>query len=213
MPHYAVRITHSYDVCKRLVAQWALKSQALAVYEHLGEKTGKVHIHLALYSTSVDKKQLRNIAASCGVNVKGNENCSFKEWDGKDLYIIYMTKGSLDPKYLLNYSQDDSDVWKAQWVAPKEYIKETCWMKLYAEFAPTCVITPFDGPEWVDSKATYSPRELHSQRNFPIIYAAAFRFVKSKLHVHCPQYKSFMDCCVRTHCWNHHVTIPKDYKV
>ena len=41
MPHYAVRITHSYEVAKPIVHLWAMKWKILA-YEHLGERTGKI---------------------------------------------------------------------------------------------------------------------------------------------------------------------------
>ena len=42
MPHYAVRITHSYEVAKPIVHLWAGEMKILA-YEHLGERTGKLH--------------------------------------------------------------------------------------------------------------------------------------------------------------------------
>ena len=58
MPHYAVRITHSYEVAKPIVHLWAMKCEKILAYEHLGERTGKIHIHLLLVNTSVDKKAI-----------------------------------------------------------------------------------------------------------------------------------------------------------
>ena len=54
MPHYAVRITHSYEVAKPIVHLWAMKCEKILAYEHLGERTGKIHIHLLLVNTSVE---------------------------------------------------------------------------------------------------------------------------------------------------------------
>ena len=193
MPHYAVRITHSYEVCSRVVGLWALKSDRVAVFEHSGERTGKTHIHLALYGTSIDKKQLRNIAAAAGLDVKGNENCSFKPWDGRpDNYCYYMTKGTINASYIKYYTTTDVDEWKTRWVKPREYIKETSWMKLYEEFSEEghCIIHDDD-----DDKVN-------------TLIAHAKRFVMSKLHVWCPQYGTYMNCCVRTYAWKHHISLP-----
>ena len=88
MPHYAVRITHSYEVAKPIVHLWAMKCEKILAYEHLGERTGKIHIHLLLVNTSVDK-QLRNIAATTKIPVSGNEWMSFKSQTWADIYYIY----------------------------------------------------------------------------------------------------------------------------
>ena len=212
MPHYAIRVTHSYDVMQRVVAAWAMKCSKMVVYEHIGGKTEKIHIHLAIYNTNVSKKQLRNIGIGLGLQLKGNEWMSCKEWDGMPAdYCHYMTKGQLDPSYVLGYSQEETDDWKSKFVPHSEYVKETTWTKLYKDFAPTCPIKPFDGPEWIDSKSTYSPREMHSNENFPKIDRAARKFVKNIFPVWCPAWSSYLQCCVRTHCWNNGITIPKDW--
>lgn len=198
MPHYAVRITHSYEACQRVVGLWALRSDRIAVFEHEGEKTGKTHIHLALFGTSVDKKQLRNIAAATGLNVKGNENCSFKEWDGKpDNYMYYMTKGKYDASYIKWYTIDDVNEWKRLWVPPKDYETQNHWQKLYYEFSETghCVMDP-DDPD-----------------AFNTLHYLAHRFVKYKLKNRCPQWKSYMNCVVMSYADDHpQITVPKDYR-
>jgi len=126
MPHYAVRITHSYEHCKRVIGLWALRCQKMIVYEHEGEKTNKVHIHVALFNTSIDKKQLRNVAASTGLPCKGNENMAFtkKDWDLDPIYITYMTKGKHDPKYNKGYSDEEVSTFRNNWVEPAVYQKK-----------------------------------------------------------------------------------------
>jgi len=124
MPDYAVRLTHSYETARVVVGLWAMRCHKMIVYEHLGTKTGKVHIHLGLLGTNVDKKQLRNIASSTGLPVSGNEWCSFKVWDKKDDYITYMSKGQLDAKYIKGYEQVELEACKSRWVEPHAYVKE-----------------------------------------------------------------------------------------
>lgn len=136
MPNYAVRITHPYFVAQRIVAVWATKCVKMAVFSHIGEKTEKPHIHLALEGTSVDKKQLRNLASATGISVKGNEYMSFKDLDaeGGQTYYVYMTKGVHSADYLLGWSVDDVEAWKKLWVPPAEHKKRNPWVELGEKF-------------------------------------------------------------------------------
>ena len=88
MPHYAVRITHSYEVAKPIVHLWAMKCEKILAYEHLGERTGKIHIHLLLVNTSVDK-QLRNIAATTKISIRQRMDVVQSRRLGADIYYIY----------------------------------------------------------------------------------------------------------------------------
>lgn len=125
MPHYAVRITHSYEIAKPIVHLWAMRCDKLLAYEHLGERTGKIHIHLLLVNTSVDKKQLRNIAATTKIPVSGNEWMSFKVADLDPTYIRYMSKGEIDPSYNKGYEAHELDAIKQTWVNQKGAVKLT----------------------------------------------------------------------------------------
>jgi len=126
MPHYAVRITHSYEDCARAIGVWALRCDKIIVYEHQGDKTNKVHIHAALYNTNIDKKQLRNVAAETGLPCKGNENMAFtkRDWDLDPIYITYMTKGKHDPKYNKGYSSEEVLTFRNNWKEPTLYQKK-----------------------------------------------------------------------------------------
>jgi len=134
MPDYAVRITHSYEVAQKIVHEWALRCTRVIVYEHEGEVTEKAHIHLLLQNTSVDKKQLRNIASATGIPVKGNEYMSFKEWDGSSVYITYMTKGIYDPAYNKGFEEAMIEASKASWVPPRQHIKTDSIDKILNDF-------------------------------------------------------------------------------
>ena len=110
----------------------------ILAYEHLGERTGKIHIHLPLVNTSVDKKQLRNIAATTKIPVSGNEWMSFKVADLEPTYITYMSKGQIDPSYNKGYTEAELEEYKHKWVNQKSAVKLTeddkiieGWIKYY----------------------------------------------------------------------------------
>lgn len=116
MPHVAVRIFASYADLQRLASSWALQSEKVAVYEHIGEKTAKVHCHFALLGCRVTTERLKQLARELGHTFSGNTGWSFKTWDGDTEYITYMTKGRFEPKYFTGYSKEELDVLKAKWV-------------------------------------------------------------------------------------------------
>lgn len=130
---YFVRITHSYDKIASLVSLWACRSEKLVVYEHIGTETEKVHCHILILGSNTQKKQLRNIGATC-VPLKGNELCSFKECVSWETPVVYMSKGNLDPKYLKGFERSDADEWKAKWVAPSEYEKVSSDVRIVEKF-------------------------------------------------------------------------------
>lgn len=123
MPYdYFVRITHSYAAIAGLVSLWAMRCEKLAVYEHTGEKTEKIHCHLLILGSNTQKKQLRNIGSDI-VDLKGNENCSFKECVSWETPVVYMTKGNLDPKYLKGFTKEEAVEWKSKWQPRNVYRK------------------------------------------------------------------------------------------
>lgn len=113
--NYAVRITHSYEVCKGLIDTWSLRCEKMLVYEHVGTVTEKVHIHLIIEQSDTHKKWLRELAQRTGVNLKGNKFCSFKEFDGNKTAMVYMTKGIYEPKFNKGYTEEEIALWKSQW--------------------------------------------------------------------------------------------------
>lgn len=139
MPHsYAVRITHAFDDMKPLIDIWSLRCDRMAVYEHVGERTNKVHIHLVIVDSEVCKEQLKNLAKPINIELKGNKVCSFKPFDGNEKALIYMTKGLYKYKYLKGYTEADAEAWKAKWEGevghsqPKDVIAyEACFDEQY----------------------------------------------------------------------------------
>ena len=90
MPHYAVRITHSYEVAKPIVHLWAMKCEKILAYEHLGERTGKIHIHLLLVNTSVDKKAIeKHCCYHENLSIRQRMDVVQSRRLGADIYHIY----------------------------------------------------------------------------------------------------------------------------
>jgi len=140
MHSYAVRITHSYDTIKSLVDVWAEKCEKVAVYQHTGSETEKVHCHLVLLNSAVAKDQLKNFAKKLSVPLTGNQLCSFKKYDGNVTALVYMTKGNLVPSFLKSWSLEDSDSWKKKWV-PQQTFKSKDAM-LYEDVFSENTLTP-----------------------------------------------------------------------
>jgi len=114
--NYAVRITHDFATARPVIHSWATRCTKILVYQHLGKKTKKAHIHILMEGVSLQKKQLRNIGSATGVNLTGNELCSFKEYDGDTTYITYMTEGENDPLYNVGYDINSLTELKAKYV-------------------------------------------------------------------------------------------------
>lgn len=134
MPYdYFARITHSYERCAAMIGRWALECDKVLVYEHVGTETEKVHIHCILRGSRVCKKQLRNIGKDF-VDLKGNENCSFKECVSEETPITYMSKGNLTPKYNKGYEHGYIEMRRMEWRPPTEHVKMSAQMSLVYSF-------------------------------------------------------------------------------
>jgi len=131
MPYdYFVRITHPYASLAPLISRWSLECEKLVAYEHVGTLTEKVHIHMVILGSRLQKKQLRNIGQQ-QADLKGNELCSFKECVSWEQPIVYMTKGMLEPSYNKGFASDKLIELKGRWVTPKNYEKQSVNKKYY----------------------------------------------------------------------------------
>lgn len=123
--NYAVRITTPYDAYQKILSLWALKVGKLVVYEHVGDKTEKTHVHLLIMESSVDAERLKQIAKENGSVPSGNKFWSFKTKhkhhgpltkETMDRYVTYMSKGIHEPKYYTGVTPEYLAERKAAWV-------------------------------------------------------------------------------------------------
>lgn len=200
MPDYAVRITHSYEEIAQLVGAWAMRSETMAVYEHPKDaKVNRTHCHLVITGTNVDKKQLRNIASKFA-DVKGNENCSFKDFTGEETAYIYMTKGEHDPKYLLCIPEGKAVDWKARWKPREVYEKIDKNTKRYNEFVSSqCV--------FIDNEPTEEAK-LFEVKKLSRYYVRVM--LKLTLSIDAINVYKML---VRTYCYDNSISIPRGDKL
>lgn len=209
---FFVRITRPYCDLSGIVAQWAMRCDKLVVYEHIGGKTEKTHIHAAIFKARCDKKTLKN--AYSHLRLSGNEDHSWKSWDEDLTPITYMTKGVLQPSYLMGFSRDEIDVLKAQWVEPKDYVKRTCWQKLYEDFAK--VVSP--KPEWrfdyegYISSTVVDPAKFQREMYQSKVLKEVFAFVRNKNgNTWSPNYVNQVKCCFFSHMFHLNLQISSEW--
>lgn len=216
MPNdYAVRITYAYEVIKPLIETWAERCEKLAVYEHVGERTNKVHIHMVIEGCEIGKEQLKNLAKPTPINLKGNKQCSFKKYDGNQRAYVYMAKGVLSPKLLKGWTDLDADRWKKLWVGDlghqnsKDVLAyEDCYDELTFEVA------------WRyyqrDHPLTYTPGENPITKNdyeFNFIRTWARNYAFQKFNrVWNIQATNLYKMLVYTYVYRNNLVIPPTYK-
>lgn len=207
MESYAVRITHPQTTVQHIIATWATQCEKIVAFEHTDKP--KIHSHLLIINTRIGKKQLRNIAANCGVNVKGNENMSFKAYDQNTRYLVYMSKGQFTPYYLQGFTRDECDAAKALWVPNQK--KENPQQRIYNRFETDLSLYCEDF-----RKALSTALDLKQ----PLDYVR-FDFVRSKAwrfsFAECDQIanhktSNLYKMLVNTYCMRHGVPIDRNWK-
>lgn len=106
MNTHACRISRDYSELKELIANWTTVCSKLLVYQHpADEEVKKTHCHFLMEGCRIGQEGLRKRVKTI-IQLYGNDDWSFvqKEYDGQvERYIIYMTKGHLDPVYNVGY--------------------------------------------------------------------------------------------------------------
>jgi len=165
---YAVRISHPAEIVKRICSIWAMRCKRLACYQHDDDGATNIHCHIIIEEADIEKKQLRNLAKPIA-DVHGNAMMSFRsEYDGDLKGFSYMTKGKYEPVYLLGWTQEEHSKWKAAWVPPTEYVKQTYWRKLYDKF--TAEVKDLENPtyqqqmkQWLNNGDSTFPQQYDKE--------------------------------------------------
>ena len=203
MYDYFVRITHPYAELVRLVATWALECSSLAVFEHVGSQTEKVHCHLVILGSRLQKKQLRNIGQQYAV-LKGNEYCSFKECISWEVPLVYMTKGSLSASYLKTFTLEQIDIARSKWVAPRSYVKKSRIQVVTEDFFE-------DYPLEKELKES-GPDDFYGQdKKFKIVRRRAYRVAADEYNgILTPQFWTMFKTLVFSYCYKNNISFPKE---
>jgi len=211
MESYAVRITHPQTTVRHIIAAWSTQCEKLVAYEHTDAT--KIHSHLLILNSRVGKKQLRNIAANCGVNVKGNECMSFKSYNHNERYLTYMSKGQFTPYYLQGYTQDECEQAKAQWVPNQS--KENPQVRLYNRFEASLDLLSEEFKRYVEGALAMGETRgvISGNIKFEWIKSKASSFAFNECdrianHKYVNSYKML----VNTYCMRHNIPIDKNWK-
>lgn len=157
---YAIRITLPYDDCIDIISKWASRSQKIIVYQHdADEEVSKTHIHLAVGGCEVKAEALKRMWADAPG--KGNEFWSWKEWDGTETYITYMSKGKLRPLYTKNFTDEQVERSRQAWVEPVKADKPGD----HSDRMITKIVSHFDSD---DFKTHYGIRDMEDE-GIPIV--------------------------------------------
>jgi len=131
-----------------VVQVWAKKCLRMAVYEHEADSgCARTHCHILMEGCSVKDDQLRKQFYSTlpGEKRKGNDLWSWehKKWREKhpnvsynDELLIYMSKGTLAPKFTKDYSPALIEERRLQWVMPIS--KDVKSSEKYDEYHELC---------------------------------------------------------------------------
>lgn len=199
--NYAVRVTRSYEQCARGVAAAALLCDKALVYEHVGDATEKVHIHMMLIGVRCDKKTIQ--ASFSYLALKGNQAWSWKTKDAKYgavedsvTYVTYMTKGKFDPKYNKGYTTPFLEDAKRGWVDMK---KKSPQLIEYEKF---CLLVPKDLPQHSELVQVGTKMETRYV-GFNRVRDLAFAYAMEKCGVASPKAKMLTSMLYRTYCYRH----------
>lgn len=203
---YACRITHGLEVVKHIVAVWSSECKRIVAFQHTD--TEKIHCHLLIIGSRIEKKQLRNLSRNCGVDVKGNENMSFKLYDERKTYLVYMTKGQFSPFYLQDFTLEECEAAKKLWVpnAVRNPMKE-----LYQKFDS---LIDFSSQEFKEAiglalelrqPIEHLRFELVRKKAHGVAFAFNDNFATGKF------FQDYKTLCY-TYCFRHAIMIPKEWK-
>lgn len=207
MESYAVRITHPKETVKHILAVWSTRCEKIVAIEHTD--TPKVHSHLLIINCSIEKKQLRNIAANCGVNVKGNESMSFKAYDANERYLVYMSKGQFDPYYLQQFTAEQCLSAKALWVPDQK--KASLQARQYNRFESSIDLNSDDFKKYVTKCLEVPTYNFNMAFEYIRTKGSAFSFAEcDRIASH--KYINMYKMVVNTYCMRHNIPIDTKWK-
>jgi len=117
--NYAPRISASYAEIQPVIQEWASKMLRMAVFQHDKDDTVQTtHCHILMEGCETQCEQLKRIFKKIlpGLPAKGNE---FWKWESKtpvdDSFLTYMSKGTLRPMFVKEYSPALVEERRLQW--------------------------------------------------------------------------------------------------
>lgn len=136
MSHYAIRISREYQDISGAIVKMAGLSEKSVWYEHTADASvSRTHVHGLLLCSAIKTDTVKNwIKKELNVTEFSKSDWAFTTYyidkltkqravitdKNYEKYIIYMTKGKLDPKYNDGFTIDFLNQCKAGWVEPEK---------------------------------------------------------------------------------------------
>lgn len=124
--NYAIRVSNSYDDLKAFCDQLVSCCDKVIIYEH---NATRVHIHGLLMNCKVSTDTLKNyVKRALGVTTYPKTDWSYKTiHEGHpvdDNFIIYMSKGVIEPRFVTGYTTEEIEQYRLKWVDRSDYVKK-----------------------------------------------------------------------------------------
>lgn len=124
--NYAIRISYSYEQLKPVFDKLQSCTERFVIYEH---QASRVHVHGILINCKVSTDSLKNYVK----RALGNESVPKSDWSFKTLFegkpvgddfIIYMSKGTIQPVHTHNYDADVIEQYRLKWEDRSDYVRK-----------------------------------------------------------------------------------------
>lgn len=116
---FAVRITRSFDELKPFFQKIVTShpDSVLVVFQHdADEEVSRTHIHAAMINVNPSTDTLKRwIKDALDVKSFSRYDWSFKQLEGLDRYVTYMSKGKLEPSFLHNIEYATVTALRSEW--------------------------------------------------------------------------------------------------
>lgn len=181
--NYVVRLRKPYESLQQSISAWSLECSKVVAYEH--PEDGNVHCHLALLGYYGSKQHLKDVLNAHGqiftpdqwvfsttFKAPGNKKCIDFTEETLPGYIVYMSKGKYEPKYLKGVTEAHCAEQKAKWVDHKK--RSDLWVKS----ADRTMLDEFEEYLWKYQDATGTA--LVAQRKVKEIRGLAFTWAVAK---------------------------------
>lgn len=117
MSNLNIRITRAYSD----INQWCedLDAEKVIIYEHDADgKVKRTHCHIMLIGSKVKPDAMKARFKKLYGDIERTD-WYFKQCDGDDVNVTYMSKGRLTPKRCVGWSEEEIDELRSKWIDPE----------------------------------------------------------------------------------------------
>jgi len=221
---FAVRFTMAYDRgVDRIVRAWSLYAKKIVVYQHDDDGANNLHCHAHVEGFTHTVKRFQQLAAESGVPLtikkEGKTRATSlmsirgKDYDHHPTGYSYLTKGKYEPSYLMGFTPEETQTWKAAWVPRAQHIKRTVWHQLQDKFEAEVKLDFTQLPPMTPEEELAAMAGKPVYRKHKYLYEKAHAFlVNMSGGQWTPAYMNQLQSIVNTTAWRNNISIPPRWK-